>query len=514
MSRLLKSSGIFAIMTFLSRILGLVRDVIIAKYFDTSDTDVFFTALRIPNTLRRFFGEGGFANAFVPVLNESKETQTDKELQSLINNVFSCLAFILLIITFLGVVFSGYVVSVIGHGFTDDPSQQKLAAYMLKITFPYIFFISLTALFASILNTYNKFALPAFVPVILNVTIIVATYFFKDNFNPPVVVLAWAVFFGGLIQFLIQIPTLYKLKRMPKISFNFAHKGVKKIMKLMVPTIFGSSIGQVNVLLNTSLASMLATGSISWLYYSDRLVELPIAIIGVALGVVILPKLSALKSCSNENEFRITLSWAARIGFLLGSASATGLVVLAYPLIFTLFQRGEFSVYDATMASNSLRIFGFGAFSLIMVKVLVPGFYSQQNTKTPVKVGIFCIVINMLISLLLFREIGHLGLAVASTVSSIINMSLLATILYKGNHLVINKSFVKFCVKVIICNIIMALALYFMYKFFISSNGWQSFSQFNQVLKLLSLVIVGIFTYTITLLVLKIKPRELLKPNV
>ncbi len=233
-------------MTLLSRVLGLLRDIVIAKYFAVEQTDVFFTALRIPNTLRRFFAEGGFANAFVPVLNDTKEKQSDQELQSLINHVFGVLGTLLLFITLLGMIFSGYVIAVIGFGFSSENGQAQLGETMLRITFPYIFFISLTAFFAGILNTYHKFALPAFAPALLNVSLIGGALFFRDFFNPPILVLAWAVFFGGLAQFLLQIPTLWRLKRLPKPQFSLAHKGVRKIMKLMLPTLLGSSAGQIN----------------------------------------------------------------------------------------------------------------------------------------------------------------------------------------------------------------------------------------------------------------------------
>ncbi|PIE39761.1 MAG: murein biosynthesis integral membrane protein MurJ, partial [Gammaproteobacteria bacterium] len=346
-------------------------------------TDVFFTALRIPNTLRRFFGEGGFANAFVPVLNDYKENQSDSELQSLINHVFGVLGMILLLLTALGMVFSAYVIAVIGFGFNQEPEKAALGATMLRITFPYIFFISLTAFFAGILNTYNKFALPALAPALLNVALIGGALGFRDYFEPPALVLAWAVFVGGLAQFLLQIPTLWRLKRLPKPQFSFKHRGVRRILTLMLPTLLGSSAGQINILLNTALASTLVSGSITWLYYADRLVELPVALIGVALGVVILPRLSALKAQADTRQFQQTLSWAFRVALLVGSAAATGLAVLALPLMMTILARGEFSAHSAQMAANSLTVFAIGALFWVLVKVLAPGFYSQHNTKTP-----------------------------------------------------------------------------------------------------------------------------------
>ncbi len=500
-------------MTLFSRVLGLLRDVVIAKYFAVEQTDIFFTALRIPNTLRRFFAEGGFANAFVPVLNDTKEQQSDKELQSLINHVFGVLGSLLLLITLLGMVFSSYVIAVIGFGFSDDNGQAQLGETMLRITFPYIFFISLTAFFAGILNTYHKFALPAFAPALLNVALISGALLFRDYFNPPILVLAWSVFFGGLAQFLLQIPTLWRLKRLPKPKFSLAHKGVRKIMKLMLPTLLGSSAGQINILLNTALASSLISGSITWLYYSDRLVELPVALIGVALGVVILPRLSALKSQADSQQFKHTLTWAFRIAILVGSAAATGLMVLSLPLMMTMLARGEFTAYSAQMAANSLSIFAVGALALVLVKVLAPGFYAQHDTKTPAKIAISCIVINIICALLLYKPFGHLGLATAATIASVVNCSTLLTILIKKGHIHIDKALIFFIIKILLANFVMAAVLLFSNYALTQTQHWQDFTQLTRFAYLFMLVLLGVFSYAATLLIFKVKPKELLRPH-
>lgn len=513
MSKLLKSSGIFAVMTLASRVLGLVRDIVIANYFAVTQTDVFFTALRIPNTLRRFFGEGGFANAFVPVLNESKETQSDTELQSLINHVFGVLGVILLLITALGMLFSAAIIGVIGFGFAAEPGKAELGAIMLRITFPYIFFISLTAFFAGILNTYQKFALPAFTPALLNVALIAGALFFRDFFEPPVLVLAWAVFIGGLLQFSIQIPTLYKLKRLPRPQFSLAHKGVRKILKLMLPTLLGSSAGQINVLLNTALASGLVSGSVTWLYYSDRLVELPIALIGVALGVVILPKLSALKANANSREFRHTLTWAFRVALLVGSAAATGLALLALPLMVTLLQRGEFSQHSALMAAKSLVVFAIGGLFWVLVKVLVPGFYSRQDTKTPAKIAIACIIINIGLALLLSQFFGHVGLAAAASFAAGVNCTTLATLLWRDQLLILNAEMLLFVLKIIGANIIMAATLFAVEKYLTLAGDWADFTQLKRIGDLAVLILSGIVSYTLALFALKITPKQLLRPH-
>lgn len=513
MSKLLKSSGIFAVMTLFSRVLGLVRDVVIAKYFSVEQTDVFFTALRIPNTLRRFFAEGGFANAFVPVLNDTKENQSDQELQSLINHVFGVLGTILLLITAVGMIFSAYVIGVIGFGFTASPEKAALGSTMLRITFPYIFFISLTAFFAGILNTYQKFALPAFAPALLNVALITGALGFRQYFEPPSLVLAWAVFVGGLCQFLLQIPTLWRLKRLPLPRFSLAHQGVRKILKLMLPTLLGSSAGQINVLLNTALASSLVSGSITWLYYSDRLVELPVALIGVALGVVILPRLSALKAQSDTAQFTQTLTWAFRVALLVGTAAATGLMVLALPLMMTILARGAFSPYSAEMAAKSLSVFAIGALFFVLIKVLAPGFFARHDTKTPAKIAIACIGVNITLALLLHRPFGHVGLAISATVAGGVNCTTLLVLLYQQQCIIFDKSTLRFIIKLVVANVIMGCILYFANQWLTQTTSWAALSQLARVGWLLTLIIVGILSYASVLLILGVKSKELLKPN-
>lgn len=511
MNRLLKSSGVFALMTMVSRVLGLVRDIVIAKYFEVGQTDIFFTALRIPNTLRRFFAEGAFANAFVPVLNHSKAQDSDDELQSLINHVFGVLGFALLIITLLGVTFSGALIAVIGFGFADDPNRLALGETMLRITFPYILLISLTAFFAGILNAYHKFALPAFTPALLNIALIIAALYFRERFNPPVLALAWAVFVGGILQLLIQIPTLWRLKRLPVPKVSFRHPGVKKVFTLMLPTLLGSSAGQINILLNTALASSLVSGSITWLYYSDRLVELPVGIIGVAIGTVILPRLATLKSSTDSLQFASTLQWAIRLAIVIGAGAATGLVMLALPMMITILARGEFSLYSAQMAANSLQVFGFGAFALIVVKVLAPGFYAQQNTKTPTKIALFCIAVNIVLALLLYRRMGHVGLALASTVASFVNAGLLFLFLQRASAMLADKNLAIFVMKVLMANAIMAIALYGANAWLTADGSWGDFSQWQRAGYLAALIFFGMISYLVALFCVRIEFKQLIQ---
>jgi integral membrane protein MviN len=337
MSRLLRSGAVISAMTMISRVLGLLRDMIVARYFPVDGaTDAFYVAFRIPNLLRRLFAEGAFSLAFVPVLSEYKEKRDRAALKDLIDHVAGYLALILLVITVIGVVAAPVVMWVFAPGFESKPSARPdLAVEMLRITFPYILFISLTAFVSGILNTFHKFAIPALTPALLNVVMIAAAVWGSSYFAEPVLALAWGVFFAGLAQLLFQLPTLARLGLLPRLRLRKAHEGVSRIMKLMIPTLFGSSVAQLNLLINTLLASFLAVGSISWLYYSDRFVELPLAIVGVALGTVILPKLSSDHAKADATQFRQTMDWALRLGLLISLPATLGLVLLAKPILAT-----------------------------------------------------------------------------------------------------------------------------------------------------------------------------------
>lgn len=507
-SALGRSSLVFSVMTLLSRILGLWRDMLVARYFDTSITDPFFAALRIPNTLRRFFAEGGFANAFVPVFSATR-AENPAQVQSLLSHTAGTLISILLLITTLGIVFSGSIIFAVAYGLVGKPEQYLLATDMLRIMFPYIFLISLTALAGGVLNTYGRFAVPALTPVLLNVTLITAClYRASVGENSSITYgmeLAWAVLIGGILQLAIQIPFLAKLGLLVRPRWGGRHPGVKRVMKLMLPTLFGSSVGQLSVLVNTFLASLLATGSISWLYYSDRMVELPVALIGVALGTVILPRLSALKAGEDWQRFYITLDWALRWGLLIGSAAATGLVILAPSILATLFHGGVFDDHDWAMTTQALRAYGVGAFFLIMVKVLAPAFYARHDTKTPVKAGISAMIANMIAALLLGHYFAHVGLAAASTLAAFVNMMLLVLFLQKDG-LKIKMLSLWYAVQLIMANGAMASVLLWLQG---DSKAWLDLSAMQQVLQLALIILTGVVTFLTALYAMGMNFRQL-----
>lgn len=504
-----RSSLIFSAMTLISRVLGLLRDMLVARYFESSITDPFFAALRIPNTLRRFFAEGGFANAFVPVFSATK-AEDESKLKDLLRYTSGTLLAALLFITLLGVCGASLILAAVANGLTAKPEQFLLAEQMLRIMFPYILLVSLTAMAGGILNTYGRFAIPALTPVLLNLALIAACLwrYYMDDVGGDVgqrgIELAWAVLLGGVLQLALQLPFLWKLGLLVKPKWGWQHSGVRKILRLMLPTLFGSSVGQLSILVNTFLASHLITGSISWLYYTDRLVELPIALIGVALGTVILPKLSALKAVDDERRFAYTLDWALRWGILVGSAASVGLTVLSPAILATLFYGGEFSANDLVMTNLSLRAYGIAAVFLILVKVLAPAFYARHDTRTPVQAGIAAMAANLLAAIILSRFYGHVGLAAASAVSAVVNVALLFYFLWR-NGIGIKAASVALLVKLLAANIAMGLVLHYLHG---DISQWLAWGRMERLFHLLVLIAVGMMIYLIALYALGLRKQH------
>jgi len=435
---ILKSSSVVGGMTFVSRITGFVRDIIFANIFGaSSSTDAFFVAFKIPNFFRRLFAEGAFTQAFVPVLTEFKERKSG-ELKTFVSYVFGNLSLILFLITFLGVVFSDQIISLFAPGFSVEDGRFKLASDMLKLTFPYLFFISLTAFCAGIFNTYDKFFLPAITPVILNISLISSALFLTVLFDEPIKALAFGVLVAGILQYLVQLPSLNKLEFLvlPKIGFQF--EGVRKVLKLMAPAIIGSAVVQINLLIDSVVASLLAAGGISWLYYSDRLVEFPLGVFGIAIATVILPNLS--KKFSNEDlgGFKKTIQYAISLAIVFSLPAMFGLIILSQNIIASLFQYGSFDSFDTSMSSLSLIAYSIGLPAFIIMKVLLTGFFSRQDTKTPVKYGIYAIIFNVAMNLTVVIYYtynpfvgAHAFLALATSLSAWIQVILLYSHLQK-----------------------------------------------------------------------------------
>lgn len=429
---LLGSSAIVASMTFLSRILGLIRDVVLAGFIGaTANADAFFVAFKIPNFLRRLFAEGAFAQAFIPVLADYRAAGDERAIQQFINKVTGMLGGVLLAVTAFMMVAAPVVTAVFAPGFTGDAAKFALTAEMLRITFPYLLFISLTGVAGAVLNSYGYFAIPAVTPVLLNICLIGSAVVASPWFEPPIMALAWGVFAAGACQLTLQLPFLHRIQRLPKPVWDRKDEGVRRVMWLMVPALFGVSVSQINLLLDTVLASLLPSGSVSWLYYSDRLTELPLGVFGIAIATVILPNLSDLQAQKNAEQAKRVLDWAVRMVVLIALPATVALWILSEPILVTLFQYGAMQEHDIVMATLSMRAYALGLLAFMLIKVLAPGFYAQKDTKTPVKIGIIAMVSNMVLNvafvlpLMHFYNVGHVGLALATSCSAFINAVLL-----------------------------------------------------------------------------------------
>ena len=490
---LLKSTLLISANTTLSRILGLVRDVVIARYFGAgTGMDAFIVAFRIPNFLRRLFAEGGFSQAFVPVLAEYRERRSQEEVQALVDHTSAILGLALLGVTALGVLCAPVVVLVFAPGFVGDAGKQELTAALLRVTFPYIFFISLTALAGGILNTWRKFGVPAFTPVFLNLSMIAAAIWLAPRMERPIEALAWGVFIAGVVQLLFQIPFLRQLRLLPRPRLGRDREGVGRILKLMVPTLFGVSVTQINLLVDTQVASFLVTGSISWLYYSDRLVEFPLGVFGIALATVIMPSLSAEHARNSTQGYAETLDWALRWVFLISLPAALGLAFLSSPALATLFQYRAFSPYDVEMASISLMAFASGLPAYVLIKVLVSGTVSRQDTRTPVRAGVVALISNIIFILLLYRPLAHAGLALATAISSYINAGILYVHLRRHGGLQLQPGWSAHLLRIGIAAIAMLLVLQFLSA---PLDQWLAWAAQERILRLTLCVAGGMAGY-------------------
>jgi putative peptidoglycan lipid II flippase len=504
---------IVSAMTLVSRVLGLVRDVVVANLMGAgASADVFFFANKIPNFLRRLFAEGAFSQAFVPVLTEYHASGDKDKTRELIAKASGTLGVIVTIVTLLGILGSSVVTALFGFGWfldwlNDGPAAPKfeLASLMLKITFPYLWFITFVALSGAILNTLGKFAVSSFTPVFLNVMIIACAWFISPNLAQPEIGLAIGVFLGGFVQFAFQIPFLIKEGVLVKPKWGWSDPGVTKIRTLMIPALFGVSVSQINLLFDTFIASFLATGSISWLYYSDRLLEFPLGLFGIAIATVILPALSRKHVDAHSEGFAHTMDWGVRMVVLLGLPAMLGLMVLAKPMLMVLFMRGEFTPHDVEQASLSLLAYASGLLNFMLIKVLAPGYYSRQDTKTPVKYGIVAMVSNMVFNAIFAYFYGYVGLAMATALSAFINMALLYRGLHRQNVYRITKKTIGFVVRLVIAVAAMVVVLRWQLQ---DMQQWLSWGLSERIVSLTVLIGLGGLTYLVALLILGIRPKD------
>ena len=510
---LLRSSSVVSAMTFMSRILGLVRDVCFARYLGAeASADAFYIAFKIPNFFRRLFAEGAFAQAFVPVLSEYRAQGSHAAVKVLINNVAGVLGLSLLLFTAFAIAFSPFVAMIFAPGYTSDPVKFELVAELLRITFPYLLLISLTGFAGGILNSYDRFAVPALTPVWLNVVLITAAVAVAPSMQQPAFALAWGVFLAGVVQLLFQLPFLARLRLLPNPKLDHRHPGVKKIFKLMLPAIFGVSVSQINLLLDTVLASLLPTGSVSWLYYSDRLSELPLGVFAVAIGTVILPKLSRLHAEQAPQQFSHTLDWALRTILLIAVPAAVALMVVAEPILTTLFQYGKTSAHDVYMASFSLRAYALGLIAFMLIKVLAPGFYARQDTKTPVKIGVIAMVANMLFNvafvapLYFWFDLGHMGLALATAASAYLNAALLLRGLQRAAIYTPRPGWWRVVWQQVAANAVMCAVLLLLLNHW---GAWADKDTWQRVWQLIVVCGLGLTGYVVGLFICGFRPSQL-----
>ncbi|MCP5417897.1 MAG: murein biosynthesis integral membrane protein MurJ [Chromatiaceae bacterium] len=489
--------------TMVSRVLGFIRDLVFAHLFGASAaTDAFFVAFKIPNFLRRLFAEGAFSVAFVPVLTEYKEKRGFSELKLFVDHVAGTLGVVVLAVTLLGVIGAPYLILVFAPGFIHETEKLLLASDMLRLTFPYLFFISLTALAGGILNAHNRFGVPAFTPVLLNLSMIACALWLSPLLQRPVVALAWGVLFAGIAQLLFQGPFLLQLKLLPRFRFAPKDAGVRRIGRLMLPALFGVSVTQINLLLDTLIASFLISGSISWLYYSDRLMEFPLGVLGVALGTVILPSLSRTHALESSEGFSQTIDWALRWALLLGMPAAVGLFVLSGPIISTLFQSKVFTAEDVALAQRSLMAYSLGLVSFILIKVLAPGYYARQDTRTPVRIAVIAMAANMGLNIILVFPLAHAGLALATTLSASLNAYLLWRGLCRQGVYLPQTGWPQLLLRVVAANCLLALALYWGGG---ALSEWTAAATWEKVWRLLGLVLCGTIVYVASLLLVGIR---------
>lgn len=506
---LLRALATVSGLTLVSRILGFVRDFVIARTFGAGvATDAFFVAFRLPNLLRRMFAEGAFSQAFVPILAEYKNRQGDAAAHQLVNRVATVLSLVVAAISLAGIVAAPLLIYVSAPGFSADPDKFALTVELTRITFPYILFMSIVALAGGVLNTWSRFAIPAITPVLLNLAFIGMALFAAPYFDPPVLALAWAVFLGGVLQVALQLRPLARIGMLPRFDLKLSDPGVRRVVTLMLPAMLGVSVAQVSLVINTIFASFLQSGSVSWLYYADRLMEFPAGLLGVALGTILLPSLSRLHASERREEFSAMLDWGLRLTLMLTLPAALALAMLAVPLIATLFYHGAFTGEDVMQTRLALIAYSVGLTGLIMVKILAPGFYARQDIRTPVKFAVITLIATQLMNLAFIVPFKHAGLALAIGLASLLNAGLLYHGLRRRGVYRPLPGWPGFAGRLAVALAVLAAILW-------SGMGeaawWLEHGALDRVLRLAPLVLAGIAGYFATLLALGFRLRDFVK---
>lgn len=490
---LLRSTSLVSVMTLISRVMGFARDMVIAQLFGAeAGMDAFYVAFRIPNFMRRLFAEGAFSQAFVPVLAEYQRQKSFNEVRLFIARIAGQLGTAVSLVTLLGVIAAPFVIYIFAPGFGEGSTRSILAIDMLRLTFPFLLLVSLTAFAGAVLNTYGYFGVPAITPVLLNLSMIGAALYLCPQFEHPVVGLAWGVLIAGILQLLFQLPFLYQKRLLVKPKLYWKDEGVKRVIKLMVPALFGVSIAQLNLMVDSIFASFLKVGSVTWLYYTDRLNDFPLGVFGVAIATVILPHLSRHHAEQSHEKYSQALDWGIRFILLLGVPSAIGLTFFSMPLIASCFAYGKFTVYDLLQTQRSLIALSLGVPAFMLIKVLASGFYARQDIKTPVKIGALAMVINSLLCFIFIWSLAHAGLAFASAMAGYVNASILLYLLIRRQYFTPTPGWLKFTIQLLLANTALAIFLWFNKG---SVDFWLSQKALGRLYYLMTDVILAVIIY-------------------
>lgn len=508
---LVKSTSVVISMTMISRIFGFIRDMVTASLFGAGASfDAFSIAFRIPNLMRRLFAEGSFSQAFVPILSEYQKQKSAPEVQNFINAMSGTLATTLLIVTIFGVIFAPGIIHLFAPGFATSGDRFDLAVTMLRINFPYLMLISLTAFSGAILNTHSRFWVSAFTPVLLNIAMIGAALWLSPRFTQPIIGLAWGVLIAGIIQLIFQWPFLRTINMLPRPKINFRDPGVRRVLKMMVPALFGVSVGQINLMVDSMFASLLVVGSVSWLYYSDRLMEFPLGVFGVAISTVILPHLSRHHASQSDESFSLTLDWALRAVLLVGLPAGVVLAVMSGPMLSTLFQYGRFDGHSVLMAQKSLTMFAIGIAPFMLVKILAAGFYAKQDMRTPVRIAVIAMITNTLLNVILIWPLAHAGIALATSLASLVNTGFLFYFLRQRGHYTPREGWLAFAVRIAIANIALAVWLWVGAG---DINTWMTSHALWRVEHLTFLLVTAVLIYFAALWLSGVRVHHLLMPR-
>lgn len=496
-------------MTMISRVFGFLRDMLIARAFGAGlATDAFFVAFKLPNLLRRVFAEGAFSQAFVPILAEYRTQRGETETRMLVDHVAALLGLVLIVITAIGVLAAPLIIMATAPGFQARPEKFQLTVDLLRLTFPYILFISMASLAGALLNAHSRFAIPAFTPTLLNLSFIAFSLWFAPYFDPPVKALAWAVLVGGVLQLGFQLPFLRRIGMLPRPRLTLRDPGVWRILKLMGPALFGVSIGQISLVINMVFASFLTTGSVSWLYYADRLMEFPTGVLGVAVGTILLPSLSRNHAQGDPAQFSALLDWGVRMTLLLTLPCTLALAMLATPMVSVLFFHGAFSANDLTMTAEALMAYSVGLVGLVMVKVLAPGFYARQDIRTPVAIGVFTLVATQILNFSLYGPLRHVGLALAIGLGACLNAGMLWWQLHRHRIYRPTAGWGRFGAQLCAALIAMAGALWLAAG---DAGLWMHAGKIERIVRLTWLLALGAGVYFAVLGLTGLRPRDFMR---